>query len=227
MVDTPPTRNALDLLDAPRRLTRFLENRLFRALLHARPGPTCGSCARGRPGAAADHLEGGRGRDRPGRGAFFQAFEGMEEGFRIRADRRAASCWSGPGDRLRPGDLAPPRRGGGGRPSSPAGWPRPASAVDALVVNRVHPTFAAGRRPPRHVPRPGSDLGALVENLAQLRRPWTEREEAAYAELVARVAPAPVGRVPLLGSDVHDLDGLGLVADHASSRPPAGAAGVR
>src|SRR6202034_4325937 len=33
VVDTPPTRNALDLLDAPRRLTRFLENRLFRALL--------------------------------------------------------------------------------------------------------------------------------------------------------------------------------------------------
>jgi len=39
------------------------------------------------------------------------------------------------------------------------------------------------------------------------------REEAAYAELVERVAPAPVGRVPLLGSDVHDLVGLGLVAD--------------
>ena len=33
VVDTPPTRNALDLLDAPRRLTRFLENRLFRAVL--------------------------------------------------------------------------------------------------------------------------------------------------------------------------------------------------
>src|SRR5208282_6199230 len=33
VVDTPPTRNALDLLDAPRRLTHFLENRLFRALL--------------------------------------------------------------------------------------------------------------------------------------------------------------------------------------------------
>ncbi len=33
VVDTPPTRNALDLLDAPRRLTRFLENRIFRALL--------------------------------------------------------------------------------------------------------------------------------------------------------------------------------------------------
>ena len=30
VVDTPPTRNALDFLDAPRRLTRFLDHRLYR-----------------------------------------------------------------------------------------------------------------------------------------------------------------------------------------------------
>src|SRR6478752_5153857 len=33
VVDTPPTRNALDFLEAPRRLTRFLDNRLFRLLM--------------------------------------------------------------------------------------------------------------------------------------------------------------------------------------------------
>ena len=33
VVDTPPSRNALDFLDAPRRLTHFLENRLFQALM--------------------------------------------------------------------------------------------------------------------------------------------------------------------------------------------------
>src|SRR5256886_10802217 len=33
VVDTPPTRNALDFLDAPRRLTRFLDNRIFRILM--------------------------------------------------------------------------------------------------------------------------------------------------------------------------------------------------
>jgi anion-transporting ArsA/GET3 family ATPase len=33
VVDTPPSRNALDFLDAPRRLTRFLENRVFQALM--------------------------------------------------------------------------------------------------------------------------------------------------------------------------------------------------
>src|SRR6185436_11063473 len=30
MADTPPTRNALDFIDAPRRLSRFLDHRLFR-----------------------------------------------------------------------------------------------------------------------------------------------------------------------------------------------------
>src|SRR5205807_8056203 len=33
VVDTPPTRNALDFVDAPRRLTRFLDNRVFRLLM--------------------------------------------------------------------------------------------------------------------------------------------------------------------------------------------------
>src|SRR6184192_2185028 len=36
VVDTPPTRSALDFLDAPRRLMRFLDHRLYRALM----GPT-------------------------------------------------------------------------------------------------------------------------------------------------------------------------------------------
>jgi anion-transporting ArsA/GET3 family ATPase len=33
VVDTPPTRHALDFLDAPRRLTRMLDNRVFRILM--------------------------------------------------------------------------------------------------------------------------------------------------------------------------------------------------
>ena len=32
VVDTPPTRHALDFIDAPRRLTRFLDHRLYRVL---------------------------------------------------------------------------------------------------------------------------------------------------------------------------------------------------
>jgi hypothetical protein len=37
---------------------------------------------------------------------------------------------------------------------------------------------------------------------------------AIYEELAERLAPAPVRRTPLLGSDVHDLVGLATMADH-------------
>ena len=33
VIDTPPTRHALDFLDAPRRLLRLLDNRIFRMLM--------------------------------------------------------------------------------------------------------------------------------------------------------------------------------------------------
>ena len=41
----------------------------------------------------------------------------------------------------------------------------------------------------------------------------SDREESTYSALVAQLAPAPVYRVPLLNSDVHDLEGLTEVAD--------------
>ena len=88
-------------------------------------------------------------------------------------------------------------------------------AVTALIVNRVQPRFsttpgwptsptaaAAGRR----------RWAAWSRTSGATRRPPTGTS-AAFADLMARVAPAPVARVPLLNSDVHDLDGLGLVAD--------------
>ena len=84
VVDTPPTRNALDLLDAPRRLTRFLENRLFRALLVPTRmslravGVATQALLRTIAKVAGAEIV----QDAVG---FFQAFEGMEDGFRSRA----------------------------------------------------------------------------------------------------------------------------------------------
>ena len=84
VVDTPPTRNALDLLDAPRRLTRFLENRLFRALLLPTRmslraiGVATQALLRTLSKVAGTEIV----QDAV---AFFQAFDGMEEGFRTRA----------------------------------------------------------------------------------------------------------------------------------------------
>src|SRR3984957_9025965 len=84
VVDTPPTRNALDFLDAPRRLTRFLGHRLFqmllmptRAYLRAVSVATQALLRTMSKVAGTEIVHDAV--------AFFQAFEGMEEGFRTRA----------------------------------------------------------------------------------------------------------------------------------------------
>ncbi|MGP8058579.1 MAG: ArsA family ATPase [Acidimicrobiales bacterium] len=220
VVDTPPTRNALDLLDAPRRLTHFLENRLFRALLlptraYLRAVSLAAQALLRTISkvAGAEIVEDAV--------SFFQAFEGMEEGFRNRA-AAVRELLSDPATAYvvvtspRP-DAVEEAAFFAGRLAETGVHP------DALVVNRVHPTFAAGDPLPE-APA-GSDLGALAQNLAQLEA-VAEREEAAYAELVGRVAPAPVGRVALLGSDVHDLGGLGLVADSLFGPAPPVSVGI-
>jgi hypothetical protein len=94
-------------------------------------------------------------------------------------------------------------------------------SATALIVNRVQPRFATDEQLAQLVPfddrhrtddGPAAELAALVENLAGYTLA-SDREEAAYASLVAEVDPAPVYRVPLLNSDVHDLESLGDVAD--------------
>jgi anion-transporting ArsA/GET3 family ATPase len=141
---------------------------------------------------------------------FFQAFQGMEEGFHARAtavhdllaDPATAYVLvtSPRPDAVEEAAYFAHKLAGTG--ITPAG----------LVVNRVHPSFGGLGDEALVVPE-HTALAALVTNLRDLEDVAT-REEAAYAELVGRVAPAPVGRVPLLGSDVHDLDGLATVAGH-------------
>jgi anion-transporting ArsA/GET3 family ATPase len=214
VVDTPPSRNALDFLDAPRRLTHFLENRVFQALMKpTRAGlKFMGVAAQAllrtiSRVAGADIV-----RDAV---AFFQAFEGMEEGFRNRAARvRELLVQEDTAFVL----VASPR------PDSVDEAVHFASklaesdmSVTALVVNRVQPRFAddaqlADLAAATAGGPGGTALADLVDNL----RGYTaasDREEEAYADLVAKVAPAPVFRIPLLNTDVHDLDGLGTIAD--------------
>ena len=208
VVDTPPSRNALDFLDAPRRLTRFLGHRLFqlllmptRAYLRAVSVATQALLRTISKVAGADIVQDAV--------AFFQAFEGMEEGFRVRAEhmrrllaRRTTAFVL----------VTSPRSD----TVDEAGWfadklNESGLAVEGLVVNRVHPAFGADDGLP-DAPA-GSALDALVRNLRGYQA-VNHREEAAFAALVTQVAPSPVARVPLLDVDVHDVDGLGLVADH-------------
>ncbi len=84
IVDTPPSRHALDFVAAPERLTRLLDNRVFRTLMApAKRGFRV-------MGLATEGVLRGVGKVIGGEVladavAFFQAFEGMEAGFRQRA----------------------------------------------------------------------------------------------------------------------------------------------
>jgi len=152
---------------------------------------------------------------------FFQAFEGMEEGFRVRADHvrdllgRDSTAFvlvTAPRD-----DTVEEARWFADRLADSG------LTVNGLVVNRVFPAFAD--TPELATAPAGSALAALEANLRGYQA-LNRREESAFADLVDRLAPAPVVRVPLLDIDVHDVDGLGVIARHLfGTPPPAPAAG--
>ncbi|MBV8982741.1 MAG: ArsA family ATPase [Acidimicrobiia bacterium] len=207
VVDTPPTRNALDFIDAPRRLTHFLDNRLFRwmmmptrAYLKAAGVATRTLLRVISRGVGSDVVQDAV--------AFFQAFEGMEDGFRQRAER-VLHLLSDPATAFL---LVTTPRADALEESrffaaklEEAGIP-----VEALVVNRMHPRFApagADQLRSRAADQADTDLAGLYENLADFTL-LAEVEEAHVTELSARVHPAPLVRVPFLPSDVHDLEGL-------------------
>ncbi len=208
VVDTPPTRNALDLLDAPRRLTRFLENRLFRAILVPTKmslravGVATQALLRTIAKVAGAEIV----QDAV---SFFQAFEGMEDGFRSRASAVHELLADPATAYVLVTSARPDAIGEAGFFAEKLA--ERDVAVAALVVNRIAPSFGDGSGDPP--PDSAPELTALEGNLAQLNA-LAAREEAALAGLAAAVAPAPVGRIPLFGQDVHELHGLQRAADH-------------
>ncbi len=213
VVDTPPTRNALDFIDAPRRLSRFLDHRLFRMI--TAPGRGVMKAVNV---AAQTFLRtvakvvGAEVIDDAV--AFFQAFEGMEEGFRERADAVLQLLSD---DDTAFVLVASPRRDTIDEARYFAAKLAEAGiAVRALVINRMHPQFGDGRAEvarERAVTLEGTELGGLYRNLAEFQL-VASREEEHLAGLADAVHPAPVVRVPFLSTDVHDLAGLEQLASH-------------
>jgi anion-transporting ArsA/GET3 family ATPase len=205
VVDTPPSRHALDFLDAPGTLTRFLDHPLFRLLmLPTRRGlkvlniatqpvlRTIGKVVGGE--VLADAV------------AFFQAFEGMETGFRQRADE-VMELLRAPATRFVL--VASPRRDTVEEAVFFADRLRSSAlGVSAVVVNRCTPRFATPQ-----AARSAADSAdaALWRNLDELTAMATA-EAAQVGELQAHAGAAPLVWVPLLAGDVHDLAGLHTIA---------------
>jgi anion-transporting ArsA/GET3 family ATPase len=211
VLDTPPTRNALDFLDAPKRLTQFIEGKSLRVFMKP-TGLAAKVAGRGASVALgvfrrivgfdllADLAE------------FFNAFSGMVEGFRARAKRV---------DRLLgdPGTCFLVVCGPQGEPVDEAVYFH-RKLVEAnlpfggVIVNKVH-------YPAEQLRGDGEDLRAalaeqlgddgLAERVAANFSDYqalAERDARNIERLANELSTRGVIRVPYLDEDVHDLAGL-------------------
>jgi anion-transporting ArsA/GET3 family ATPase len=215
VLDTPPSRNALDFLDAPDRLTGFLEGRALRLFL-APSGLAARVVGRGtsvvfsvlRRVTGVDLME--------DLSVFFGALSGVLEGFRERAAgvKRlladpATTFLIITSPEREPVEEAIFFRG----KLREAGMP-----FGGLIVNRVHPLADGGDE---------VDVAALTAELdgdAALARKvartlaefrvLAHRDAAALQRLTGAIGDEDPILVPHLDGDVHDVDGLVAVHRH-------------
>ncbi len=208
VIDTPPTRNALDFLDAPRRLTKLLDNRIFRLLIM----PTSSylravSAATQRVLRTIARVVGAEVVDDAV--AFFEAFEGMEQGFRERAQAVTALLAD---DATAFVVVASPRRDATAEAVFFADKLVEAGlGVDGVIVNRMQPTYGEGEIVlPANASSALRDLAANRDSFEAL----AASEHHQLADLRAAAGDAAIAYVPMLLDDVHDLGGLDLVRAH-------------
>ncbi|MFZ4585301.1 MAG: ArsA family ATPase [Acidimicrobiia bacterium] len=211
VVDTPPSRHALDFLDAPNRLLRLLDNRIFRLLMSS-----AGTSLRIAGAAVQRFLRTVARAAGPevinDVVAFLQAFDGMEAGFRERA-AHVVELVHDEGTRFVL--VTSPRRDAIDEVVFFAERLRTSGhQVDALVVNRVHPAFGADD--PELLRKRGARCtdASVAQHLANLAdfRTVAVAERTRCADLAGRINATESVLVPFLPDDVHDLGALNAVA---------------
>ncbi len=218
IVDTPPSRSALDFLDAPNRMSRFLDGTMIRLLMApSRAGFKFASAGFLLFSRIVSKILGGQLlRDIS---AFVAALDTMFGGFRERATatyellRRPGTSFvvvaSPEPDALREASYFVDRLSADTMP------------LAGLVVNRTHPPATAALSATRAAAAaeevleaggPGSDLAAAALRVHAERMTLAAREQhladrftSAHPEVAVRTVPAAAG-------DVHDLDGLRTMA---------------
>ncbi|MGB9374558.1 MAG: ArsA-related P-loop ATPase [Jiangellales bacterium] len=221
VVDTPPSRSALDFLDAPARLGSFLDGRLIRVLTApARAGGRAGfrlvSAGFGVfTGALTKVLGGDLLTDVQ---TFVGALDSMFGGFRERAEQTYALLQNQETtfvvvaapepDALREAAYFVERLAGDGMP------------LGGLVLNRVHtsevPALSAAQSVSAADHLAGSpehDLATAALLLHAERMRVIEREQRLARRFSTAHPSVPVVDVPAFATDVHDLDGLREVGE--------------
>jgi anion-transporting ArsA/GET3 family ATPase len=219
VIDTPPTRNALDFLDAPRRLTDFLESKVLRWFLlpYMKAG---GGLFRIANIAATTFLKVVKrivgAEVLEDTAEFFGSLEGMYDGFKQRArdvanllhsDVTSFIVVTSPAlESVAEAIFFASRLEESGLP------------FGALVVNRVHPQYSDGiEARPRQIARleAGNDNSRLLAKLVyneQSFRKIVRSEEENLAQLARRIPKHRWVRVPYLDTEAVDLQGLAAIA---------------
>jgi anion-transporting ArsA/GET3 family ATPase len=212
ILDTPPSRNALDFLDAPDRLTGFLEGRALKVFL----APT-GLAAK--VAAAGTSVVFGVLRRLTGvdllddLSMFFRSLSGLIDGFKERAEGVKALL----------GDPAttflivssPEREAVEETIFFHGKLAEHGMPFGGLVVNRVHALDGAAGDADAAALRTalGANLAGKVGRAYAEEQALAERDTAAIERLRAETGDPAPALVPQLAGDVHDIDGL--VAIHA------------
>ncbi|WP_405000685.1 ArsA family ATPase [Kitasatospora cathayae] len=231
VVDTPPSRSALDFLDAPNRLGSFLDGRVIRIL--TAPAKVGGRSAMRFLNAGMGLLTGTLGKIFGAQlltdvQTFVSAMDSMFGGFRERADR-TYQLLKAPGTAFLV--VAAPERDA----LREAAYFVDRLAADrmplaGLVLNRVHSTGA----PQLTAERALAAAEALEENGSEHSSPEAEllaagllrlhaermqimgRERRTRDRFVSVYPDVPIVEVAALPGDVHDLDGLRAIGERLS-----------
>jgi anion-transporting ArsA/GET3 family ATPase len=216
VLDTPPTRNALDFLDAPRRLSEFIDSRSLQ--LFTAPG-RLGLKVLGRGTSVVfSVLKRATGIDLlQDLGEFFRSFGDMTDGIRERAalvnslladSRTAFVLVTSPSlDSVEEATFFHHRLMDGGLPFA------------GVVANRVH-TGGDPSDPSELADLLGEPLARKVLRTYEEECRLAQRDGENLAELRRRIGRKPMIEVPYLHDEVHDLDGLRLMDEYLFGRAP-------
>ncbi|KZS66234.1 ArsA family ATPase [Mycobacterium pseudokansasii] len=220
VVDTPPSRNALDFLDAPKRLGSFMDSRLWRLLLA--PGRGIGRLVTGVMGLAMKAMSTVLGSKMlSDAAAFVQSLDATFGGFREKADRTYALLKrrgtqfvvvsAAEPDALREASFFVDRLTEEGMP------------LAGLVLNRTHPMLCAlpveraidatETLEEEHSESEAASLAAAVLRIHADRGQTAKREIRLLSRFTGANPHVPVVGVPSLPFDVSDLDALRALAD--------------
>lgn len=218
VVDTPPSRNALDFLDAPQRLGAFLDGRMIRMFMA--PGRGFRKLVTGAVGLGMKAVSTVVGSSMLSDASMFvQSFEEMFGGFRERATR-TYELLRQPGteflvvsaaepDALREAAFFVERLTTENMP------------LAGLVLNRTHPMISqlpaeralAAAEDLEESEPPGSPLATAVLRIHAERAATAKREIRLLSRFRGAHPSVPILGVPSLPFEVSDLDALRAIGD--------------